>query len=1791
MKLPVHFSAAFFGLILLTSTHAQTSASCGKPNNPVVPPPGCSSSSSSATENSSIDEIGPEMHVALSSAGQSPGTGQSFVTPNGSSGRSQAIDLTIPKSVGRVPLEFRRYYQSRVQDGAGTLMGHGLTWSHSYSISMTAGGSGVLNVFLPDGTGMSFTSSGTTTFEGSSTTFYKPDSGYGERVYRGQGAASTLYTLVLPSGVRYGFQSITTPEGTLYHPRYHRDTEGRQVTYTTDAKARITGVADAGGNGFTLIYGDIQVNRKASVLLHKVTTNPSTDWNEVTLTTSEPFRWLQAVGSGNYAYFNLAEIEFYRPDPAGPPVKLNGALYGTGPANSASVTATFDKAFDGDPVSGFYNCRPNDGIAGIDLGQGNASHVTKIRFKPRVGRTGSVSMDKLVGTRFEGVKEAPALLEVLQRVESTDGRAVNFIYDTITDPSIGQTHLVLAGVDYDGDGLVTSDTDARFTYVITNQGRAPSVENLYEPRSTGDVPRLKFEYYPAQVATVGTVAKVTDATNGQTILENLPYTKSTLKFPGGRNLVVAYNTSGLINSLTDAEGNATTYTYDGNRFLTSETDPLGRTTTYAFNTRGQRTSITRPNGEIETVVYDASARVVSVTLSAAGYTARTTTWTRDASGRCTRKDFPDGSYETYTYNSLGLVTQKRQRNGSLTTRTIDPSGLVLTLTSASGTPQAETTTYTYYGLADPTGSPARHLKTETDPRGRTTTYQYDSRGQLTRTTYPDGSFRQLTLDPFGNKLSETDGTHTESWTYNGFNKLTTHTDPQGHLTQYLYGDGGTACGCFNAGGPTLIISPQNRMTLREYDLKWRLKKETTGHTSPAAATTEYIYDFVGNPLQKILPDGTTITYAHDAGNRRISERTTGTGVDLTTTHTYSPFGEMLSTTQPGGRTTTMTYNVMKKASSVTDPLGLTTAFTYDLADNRLTTTQNSGGPLAKTTSQTYDLLNRPILTTHPDSTITSTTYHPGGAIASRTDEMSHTTSMDDSLVTWSDSSGNTYTSFVATQTDALGNITTRHPVPTGKFAGTTLLVSPLGRAQESYRNADGTTASTRSGLTIPGSTIAQDISISTHTYDSDHLLLTATTDPGGLNQTTTFTYDARGNKLTSKDPLNRTTSYQYDLRGNITKTTLPDLRANLTTYDALNRVLTTTDPKNQTIAHSYWNETSSMLTLTDSKNQTTTWTYNNRGQLLTKTYPNGDDHAYSYDALGRMATHTTPKNETCTYSYDLRDRQLLADWNTATPDTAKTYFACGLLKSIDNGVSKSDFTYNARHDLTSETQTLTGRPARLVSYQYDADGLRSGTTYPSAKAVALAWTSRFQLQSVSTDGPPPLATYAYDKAGRNTAIAHENGITEAKSYNPAGELLANTHLQGSTPVSGTEYDLDPTGRRTASRSVGVSPTSASYTYDPTNQVVSADYGSSQTDAYAYDPMGNRTTASVASQGGTNTNYTSNSANQYTSITGLTPISHDANGNLLQQNGVTYTWDSENRLLSVNPNTPALGDKSLVHTYDGQHRRVTRTIREWTISGWSNTETIQFIYDGWNVIEEYALGGGGATLHRSLTWGQDCGGAKTLQAAGGVSGLLLVEEISGTTTSAYHFHYDGIGNVTQITDLSGATTASYRYDAFGNTLLAAGTYAAQNRYRFSTKPLDSELASTALYYYGYRYYDPTTGRWPSRDPIEEEGGINLYGFGPNSPLNGYDFLGNGWRDWLDALMTALGTADPGATGTVAGAATGIGAAATVAACTAAKQAADLCAGTADCNDYVELAKIAEKICNACKDGTNAALGGE
>lgn len=145
---------------------------------------------------------------------------------------------------------------------------------------------------------------------------------------------------------------------------------------------------------------------------------------------------------------------------------------------------------------------------------------------------------------------------------------------------------------------------------------------------------------------------------------------------------------------------------------------------------------------------------------------------------------------------------------------------------------------------------------------------------------------------------------------------------------------------------------------------------------------------------------------------------------------------------------------------------------------------------------------------------------------------------------------------------------------------------------------------------------------------------------------------------------------------------------------------------------------------------------------------------------------------------------------------------------------------------------------------------------------------------------------------------------------------------------------------------------------------------------------------------------------------------------------------------------------------------------------------------------------------SYTRGTDLSGS--LEGAGGIGGLLSRSHgySSGTGNWSTHnaYHADGNGNITYLVNSSQTLAASYRYDPFGNTTASSGSLASANVYRFSSKEIH---VKSGLYYYGYRFYDPNAQRWLNRDPIAEEGGINLYGFVANNPIGFIDLEGLGY----------------------------------------------------------------------------------
>ena len=272
------------------------------------------------------------------------------------------------------------------------------------------------------------------------------------------------------------------------------------------------------------------------------------------------------------------------------------------------------------------------------------------------------------------------------------------------------------------------------------------------------------------------------------------------------------------------------------------------------------------------------------------------------------------------------------------------------------------------------------------------------------------------------------------------------------------------------------------------------------------------------------------------------------------------------------------------------------------------------------------------------------------------------------------------------------------------------------------------------------------------------------------------------------------------------------------------------------------------------------------------------------------------------------------------------------------------------------------------------------------------------------------------------------------------------------------------------------------------------------------------------------------------------------GNLTQDGHYTYTWDCENRLTAVAKLSPGAGDKKVAFGYDYQGRRVRRQVFAWNTgsSSWETTpeSDLRFVYDGWRVILELdclACGAGCGTgecgtgvspVVRKYTWGLDLAGQNgdpsrdrqgaVLDAAGGIGGLLAAYDTAGTTTTSddrtFLYTYDANGNVGQLTETTsganyGTLAAKYEYDPYGNAIVASGNYAAANPYRFSTKPFDG---LTGQGYWGNRWYDPRLGRWMTRDPVEEEGGWNLYAFVGNTPSQSIDALGleRPWPGYVD-----------------------------------------------------------------------------
>ncbi len=239
---------------------------------------------------------------------------------------------------------------------------------------------------------------------------------------------------------------------------------------------------------------------------------------------------------------------------------------------------------------------------------------------------------------------------------------------------------------------------------------------------------------------------------------------------------------------------------------------------------------------------------------------------------------------------------------------------------------------------------------------------------------------------------------------------------------------------------------------------------------------------------------------------------------------------------------------------------------------------------------------------------------------------------------------------------------------------------------------------------------------------------------------------------------------------------------------------------------------------------------------------------------------------------------------------------------------------------------------------------------------------------------------------------------------------------------------------------------------PLAGTITATTGTNNIQITAKDAAGNTTTHTwqVVATSGTNQTLT-----------------YDPDGNLLNDGTQTYEWDAANRLTAVNEP----GNLRSEFTYDGLSRRV-KIVEK---SNGAVTSTKNLLWCGTEIFEERDASNN--VTRRYYPQGM---------------------QLSG---SNYFYTRDHLGSVRELTDSTGTIQARYSYDPYGRRTKLSGTLAANFGFTGDYWHVPSSLALTL-----YRAYNPDLGRWISRDPIGEDGGVNLYAYVENNPIAVGDLLG-------------------------------------------------------------------------------------
>ena len=894
------------------------------------------------------------------------------------------------------------------------------------------------------------------------------------------------------------------------------------------------------------------------------------------------------------------------------------------------------------------------------------------------------------------------------------------------------------------------------------------------------------------------------------------------QYNGADELLVelTYNADGTT-TVTDADGNTETHTYDERNTIVGETNPLGATTGKTYDDNFRPETITDEGGNTTHLIWSADGANLTNIEDAAG---NETSITYDALNNPTSVSDPLGHQTTYIYDG-SLLSSSTDALNNTTSYTYTADGKLETVTDALG----HTTSYTYDGfgqmltVTDALGNLTNsntyddlgRLVDSVDAQGRVTHNEYDALGRLLRVTQnyvparnqnDENLYNIVTeygYDSVGNQIAVTDtyGSTTQ-YEYDNAGRMVKSTDPAGNENLSSYNELGQLVSSTDALGHT---------TSYVYDVAGRM----TGTTDAVGNTTSTSYNLDGTVASSTDALGHSTTYAYDELKRVVA---TTDHLGNSTSSTYDAAGNLETSTDKLGNSTTYEYDALGRMFRQTDSAGNSTETVYDENGNRVQSIDARG----KATVYAYDDLGRMVGVTDALGNETTTTYNNLGQRTAMTDAKGNTATFAYDIlgrqVSVTDAEGNAATTTydalgrVLTTTDALGNVNSS-------------VYDSLGRLVSQTNPAGGVTSFTYNAVGNQLTVTDPNEHIRSTAYDALNRAIESTDPNGNITSTTynavgqvvtstnalgnevTFLYDDLGRQTSITDPLGNISQYGYDANGNRTSMIDPLGIVTFFEYDAIGRlsavvenyqpVVNPTAEINVRTEYSY-DANGNRLTITDGKNHVSSFSYDDLNRLLQETDPMGNTWQHAYDAVGNRLSLIDANGATTTYSYDSTNRLTDIDYPSTGSgqapgddmDVSFAYDEIGRRTQMDDGLGTTTWAY----DELNRPTAITDQVGDTVGYSYDAVGNRTGLTYPDGKQVEYAYDPANRLSTV-TDWQSYVTSYNYDASNRITSTNLPNGVTSNYAYDEAGRLTDIQHQTVTTPISSFQYVYDGAGNR------------------------------------------------------------------------------------------------------------------------------------------------------------------------------------------------------------------------------------------------------------------------------------------------------------------------------------------------------------------------------------------------------------